>query len=103
MSAILKHSRPIWLLVAMCCIATLVFFLFEAALDIPFIDDYNALLDFVIQYLRSNSIKEKLHFIFRQHNEHRIVYARLVVLLDYYVFGCTNLRHLIFSEAPACF
>ena len=103
MSAILKHSRPIWLLVAMCCIATLVFFLFEAALDIPFIDDYNALLDFIIQYLRSNSIKEKLHFIFRQHNEHRIVYARLVVLLDYYVFGCTNLRHLIFFGSTSLF
>lgn len=103
MSAILKHSRPFWLLVAMCCIATLVFFLFEAALDIPFIDDYNALLDFIIQYLRSDSIKEKLHFIFRQHNEHRIVYARLVVLLDYYAFGCTNLRHLIFFGSTSLF
>ncbi|SKC16011.1 hypothetical protein [Dyadobacter psychrophilus] len=103
MSAVLKHSRPIWLLVAMCCIATLVFFLFDAALDIPFIDDYNALLDFIIQYLRADSIEEKLHFIFRQHNEHRIVYARLVVLLDYYVFGCTNLRHLILMGSASLF
>lgn len=103
MSAILRSSRLIWLLVAICCAATLSFFIFEAALDIPFIDDYNALLDFIIQYLRTDSTEEKIHFIFRQHNEHRIVYARLILLLDYYVFGCTNLRHLIFLGSISLF
>ncbi|MCF0049624.1 hypothetical protein LXM25_06140 [Dyadobacter sp. LJ53] len=96
MSAISKHSWLIWFLIVICCIATLSFFISDAALDIPFIDDYNALLDFIIQYLRAGSLLDKIHFIFRQHNEHRIGYARIIVLLDYYLFGCTNLRHLIF-------
>ena len=37
-----------------------------------------------------------LHDIIEQHNEHRIVFTRAVVLLDYYVFGAVNFRHLLF-------
>ena len=84
-----------WTLLATICLATLYYHVVQFAVDIPFIDDYNGLYDFVIKYFESDTFNQKIYYIFRQHNEHRIAFARLMVLLDYYLFGVVNLRHLI--------
>lgn len=95
MPACLKYIRPfVWLLIASLCSGTLFYFIYKSAINVPFIDDYCALIDFIIQYSKAESIQQKIHFIFRQHNVHRIAFARLIVLLDYYATNSINFRHL---------
>ena len=90
------YVKIIWAFLAVACLLTLFGFISYYAIDFPFIDDYNALFDFIIKYLETDDLGLRLHYIIRQHNEHRVAFTRLMVLVDYYVFGAVNLRHLIF-------
>lgn len=72
-------------------------FLNKDAINAPFGDDYRSTLHFLSQYLTSGADKSKL--IFEQHNEHRIVFNKLVVLADYLRTGAVNFRtHILFAN-----
>lgn len=70
-------------------------FFFKFAVNIPFSDDYCAILGFVDNFLVSN-FKDKIILIFSQHNEHRLVFLRIITLLTYYLSGKINLKLLAF-------
>lgn len=53
------------------------------AVNIPLFDDH-ALRHFLIKYQQAGSPARRLALIFGQHNEHRIAYDRLVVLIQYW-------------------
>ena len=57
--------------------------------------DDHALRYFLIKFNGETTLSGKLYQLFRQHNEHRIVYDRFVALLDYELFGKLNHRHLM--------
>ena len=67
----------------------------EYALNIPYGDDYDAVLDFLNKFVPAG-FNEKISLLFSQHNEHRIVFSRIVFVLYYKIFGGVNFRHLIF-------
>lgn len=74
------------------------FFLYSIWLfapDFPIWDDYDAVLGFLIKYKQSNSFTDTLATIFSQHNEHRIVFNRLVTLFFYELMGHVNFKVLI--------
>lgn len=73
------------------CIFYITIFLF--VVNIPYWDDYDAILGFTNNYLESN-FKNKITLIFSQHNEHRIVFNRIITLLNYYLSGKINFRFL---------
>ena len=50
-------------------------------------DDYHLLRFVTVIEDRSVSFQEKLSTLWGQHNEHRIIFPRLITLLDYYVQG----------------
>lgn len=62
--------------------------------NVPFWDDYDAILNFLNEF-KVNS-DDRLGLLLSQHNEHRIVLDRLLTLGDYYLFGEINIRHLIY-------
>jgi hypothetical protein len=69
---------------------------YNNAVNVPFEDDFDSALKFLSTYLfNTQSAAEQLKLIFSQHNEHRIVFDRLIFLLDYYLTGSLNFRHLI--------
>ncbi|GAB3923045.1 hypothetical protein [Larkinella terrae] len=69
---------------------------YNNAVNLPFEDDFDSALKFLSTYLfNTHSAAEQIRLIFSQHNEHRIVFDRLVFLLDYYLNGSLNFRHLI--------
>ncbi|RRA98716.1 hypothetical protein [Larkinella rosea] len=69
---------------------------YNNAVNVPFEDDFDSALKFLSSYLfKTNSLVDRVKLIFSQHNEHRIVFDRLVFLLDYYLTGFLNFRHLI--------
>lgn len=64
------------------------------AVDVPKWDD-QALKAFLFYLDSETSISGKLYQFFKQHNEHRIVYDRLITWLDFSLFGKLNYRHLM--------
>lgn len=65
------------------------------ALNLPFEDDYDAILKFLVNY-KDASGGEKLKLLLSQHNEHRMLPARIVYVLQYMLTGTVNFRTLIF-------
>ncbi|CCH54662.1 hypothetical protein BN8_03857 [Fibrisoma limi BUZ 3] len=88
-------SGPVWgwLLVAL---PILFFFGLWSyyAVNVPKWDDH-ALRAFLYYLSQETTLTGKIYQIFRQHNEHRIVYDRIVTYLDYQLFGKLNYRHLM--------
>lgn len=70
---------------------TFIFF----ALNVPKWDDF-ALIQTISEVNASPSWLSKIQLLFKQHNEHRIFFTRILSLLDYYIFGELNFVHLMF-------
>ncbi|MDB5241739.1 MAG: hypothetical protein JWP57_2364, partial [Spirosoma sp.] len=72
----------------------------QNAVNVPFEDDYNSTLQFIANYaFNAQSLSEKLGLLFAQHNEHRIVFNRLVFLADFSINGHINFRnHILFGN-----
>ncbi|MEQ8304009.1 MAG: hypothetical protein RIB47_11500 [Cyclobacteriaceae bacterium] len=69
--------------------------IFYYAVNIPFGDDFDAVLNFLNEWIVSDNFTQRLALLFSQHNEHKILLVRLFVLIDYYLFGSVNFVHLI--------
>jgi hypothetical protein len=70
------------------------FFLFRNSLNIPYGDDYKAILTFLNDFVRSTTSSDKLNLIFSQYHEYRIAFCRIVTLLAYYIYGSINFKAL---------
>ena len=66
------------------------------AINIPKWDDH-AFKAFIVEYAHASTWKEKILALFKQHNEHRVVLTRIIVWLDYSIFGTLNYRHLMLA------
>ena len=64
------------------------------AVNIPKWDDH-ALRAFLYYSGQEPTLWGKLQWLFKQHNEHRIVYDRIITALDYGLFGQLNYTHLM--------
>ena len=63
--------------------------------NVPKWDDHAALRGYLYFSDQETTFSGKIHQLFRQHNEHRIVYDRLVAALDYWLFGKLSYIHLM--------
>jgi hypothetical protein len=75
----------------------LVFFgiLLKFAVNIPFHDDFDAVLAFFNNFISAESLSEKIKLLFSQHNEHRIIFNKLFTIASYYITGEINFKFLI--------
>lgn len=64
------------------------------SVSIPKWDDH-VLRAFLSAVDKETSFSGKLYEFYRQHNEHRIVYDRIITWLDFSLFGKFNYRHLM--------
>jgi hypothetical protein len=64
-------------------------------IDFPYWDDYNSVLEFLLKF-RNSDIYNKFQLLFSQHNEHRLLWNRILVLTDAYIFGSVHFGRLIF-------
>jgi hypothetical protein len=63
--------------------------------NIPVSDDYGVALQLLNNFLSTDSIGEKVGLLFRQHVDHRVMFPKLVVLLDYFFEGHVNFYSLV--------
>lgn len=65
--------------------------------DMPWWDDYDSILNWMNRFIQHhNNIRYILSMLLEQHNEHRILFDRILELLDYYLFGSINFLYLSF-------
>jgi len=81
----------------------MVIFLYVAEINLfsinaPYSDDFNAVLGFLNSY-QNLEWREKIKLIFSQHNEHRIVFNRLIALAYLEVFEKINFIYLAWIGA----
>jgi hypothetical protein len=67
----------------------------QYAVNIPYQDDYDAVLGFINSIVQKHTLKENLILLFSQHNEHRIVFDRLIALIYYSLFHEVNFKAFI--------
>lgn len=67
----------------------------EYTYNIPKLDDYDAILKFIIDFKKAD-FSTRLYLLFSQHNEHRILTSRIIYLLQYYLTGTINFKNIIY-------
>ncbi|MDD5595089.1 MAG: hypothetical protein PHY94_02470 [Candidatus Omnitrophica bacterium] len=89
----LNHKTIALIILALLPIYCFYLMIFAFSANIPYWDDYDSILNFTNNFLESNP-QNKATLIFSQHNEHRIVFSRVVTLFFYYLTGKINFRLL---------
>lgn len=60
--------------------------------NFPLGDDWDAILNFINEWIATGPYSEKINLLFSQHNEHRLVFGRFVTLIYWKVFGVVNFK-----------
>jgi len=89
----LRRLTPLLLLVPLVCFTAL---LSAYALNIPWMDDVESFIGFMLGYLKAEAVSGKLNWLLKPNNEHRILFAKLTTLGLYELTGQINFRWLIF-------
>jgi hypothetical protein len=73
------------------------------ATNMPFVDDYDAILSWTLKFLNAHGFQEKFLLFFRQHNEHRIIVDYFVNLLSIGIFHRINFIFISFAGSIGLF
>ena len=88
-------AQPLWAWVAVSIPVILFAGVWQYyAVNVPKWDDH-ALRAYLYFFDQETTFSGKVYQLFRQHNEHRIVYDRLIATLDYWLFGKFSYVHLM--------
>jgi hypothetical protein len=88
-------AQPLWAWVAVWIPAVLFMWGWQYyAVNVPKWDDH-ALRAYLYFFDQETTLSGKIYQLFKQHNEHRIVYDRLIATLDYWLFGKFSYVHLM--------
>lgn len=68
------------------------FSIFVTSINIPVMDDYDAILGFANNFL--SGAHNKFTLLFSLHNEHRIFFCRALTVMSYFLTGSINFRLL---------
>jgi hypothetical protein len=90
----MKESSKYLLILAILPMVFMAYLMQKFALNIAHWDDH-AVRYSIKNVLESNTFIDKFYFIFKQHNEHRIVTTRLIALLSNIVLGYIDYRFLM--------
>ena len=75
-------------------IISLVFIVLKYAVNMPISDDYGSILGWLDNYIANPNYQTRLHMLFDQHGEHRIVFNRITELIQLHCFGKVNFIYL---------
>ncbi|MDI9366300.1 MAG: hypothetical protein QM541_15185 [Flavobacterium sp.] len=68
----------------------------EYSLNLPYSDDYDAILSFLNNWHSTAGWGNKVALLFSQHNEHRILHSRIIYVIYTLVFGKISFLNLIY-------
>jgi len=76
--------------------------IYRFSYNMPYGDDYDAVLGFLSQYV-SADFWQRLVLLFSQHNEHRVLLTHAFEVIDWQIFGQVNFTHMIWFGNLAWF
>ncbi len=77
------------------CFLTFSLFIFtDIFVNYPISDDFGAIVNFMVDYLKTTGYRETIKLLHSQNNDFRLVVLKLITLSDYYIFGKINFAHL---------
>lgn len=88
----IRRFSPILVAFPILCFVILMFIFAD---NIPWMDDLEAFIGFLVNYTEADSWSEKAHWLLAPNNEHRILFAKLITLSFYKLTGTLNFRWLI--------
>jgi hypothetical protein len=77
-----------------CFMAFSLFVVTDIFVNYPILDDFGAIVNFMVDYFKTTGFKETIKLLFSQNNDFRLVVLKLITLSDYYIFGKINFGHL---------
>lgn len=92
----MSYPRIVWSGCIVALVGVIALFCFNVAtcfVNVPYVDDYDSILSFLIAFRRA-SWTDQLALIIKQHNEHRLVVLHLIVVGIYSLFGLVDFRLL---------
>ncbi|WP_026308641.1 hypothetical protein [Spirosoma spitsbergense] len=89
----LSRLAPVLVAVPIICYVVLVL---TYAVNVPWVDDMDAFFSFILGYSDATTLAEKIDWLLRPNNEHRILTAKLTTVLMQALTGQVNFRWLIF-------
>ncbi|GAB3991363.1 hypothetical protein GCM10028807_21260 [Spirosoma daeguense] len=87
--------RPLTIVLIVLPIAGFWVYFFALRHNIPFLDEFESIPYFLNRFLDASTFNEAMGALLRPNNEHRVVYARLVVLGQYFLTGGLNFGNLM--------
>lgn len=91
----LLATPPLTIVLLLLPIAGFFVYFFALRYNIPWFDDFENIPYFLNRFLDASSFSEAASALIRPNNEHRVVYARLVVLAQYLLTGGLNFANLM--------
>ncbi|QHV93625.1 hypothetical protein [Spirosoma endbachense] len=91
----LLATPPLTIALLLLPIAGFFVYFFALRYNIPWFDDFENIPYFLDHFLNASSVSEAVAALLRPNNEHRVVYARLVVLGQYFLTGGLNFANLM--------
>ncbi len=92
-AAWLRRIAPLLIAGPVVCYGLLVL---TYAVNVPWVDDMDAFLSFILGYSDATTLAQKVDWLLRPNNEHRILTAKLTTVLMRFLTGEVNFRWLIF-------
>ena len=72
----------------------LIFIVLKYAVNMPITDDYGSVLGWLNNFIANPNNQTRLPMLFDQHGEHRIVFNRIIELIQLHCFGKVNFIYL---------
>ncbi|MFN0200615.1 MAG: hypothetical protein ACKVTZ_03800 [Bacteroidia bacterium] len=69
--------------------------IYKYNVNVPCSDDYGVALQFLNSFVTEDSFWNKIALLFRQHVDHRVMFPRLAVLVDFYLRGKVDFYSLV--------
>jgi hypothetical protein len=91
----LLARRPLTLTLLLLPIGAFFIYFFALRYNIPWFDEYENIPYFLDRFLNADSFVDRMAALLRPNNEHRVLYARLVVLGQYWLTGGLNFAGLM--------
>ena len=92
-------SKYISISLSIAILSVFLYTLFTNALNLPSFDDYDATLSFIKSFYFDNlSLREKIQALFARHNEHRILFSKVVAATYFSLFREINFAHLVIFQ-----
>lgn len=91
-----KNWKPFASIVSALVVCAHFCLLYLFATNLPFADDYDAVLNFLNLFTEANSISDKIDVLVVRHNEHRVILGKVITLIQRSVSGEVNFVALVF-------